>query len=235
MKRFHVALLVSIVASGFCASAVAAYEDDLEYHRSGFYLIGGVALGFENSKDLDNTNDDLDDLLDAIIDIAIDDGDLPPGTTGSGKLDISVMPGVNVAGGYRISPHIAVEAEFEWARANVDLDIKLEAPGFEDASDSSKVAEYSYWLLSANVKFYALTKRFQPFALIGVGVMNQEIDFDDGPEDDETGIGLRFGGGADLYLSLNVALTADFTYVVSEADLEDNDIMSLNVGALWRF
>lgn len=217
------------------SSVAAASEEDLAYDRTGFYVLLGAAIGFENSEDLDDSNELLDDLLDLLIDAAVDNGDLPPGTTGSGKLDIPVMPGVAVAAGYRLNSRVAIEGEFEWAKADVDFDIKLEAPGFEDFTDSSKVGEYSYWLLSANAKLFILTGLIQPFALVGVGVTTQEVDFDGASKEKDTGVGFRFGGGADIYVTQNAAITADFTYVLTEGDVEDNDLMSLNVGVLWRF
>jgi len=235
MKPFYVVSLAAIFVASSLGQALAEDSGDQDYARPGFYLLGGVAIGFENSDDLDDFNKALGEFVDDLIDLSIAAGDLPPGTTGSGKIDVAALPGVNLAGGYRLTPRFAVEGEFEWAQGDIDLDIDLEAPGLGEASDSLKIGEFSYWLLSANAKVFALTGRFQPFALIGIGVMSQEIDFSDDPNDTETGAGFRFGGGADVYITPKIALQADFTYVLSAGDLKDNDVMSLNAGLIWRF
>ena len=60
------------------------------YGRVGFYLAGGAAVGIENSDDFDEASDVLQIIMDALIEDEIDDGDLPPGTTGTAKLDIEV-------------------------------------------------------------------------------------------------------------------------------------------------
>lgn len=235
MRSLLFALVSGVLVLTSASFASAADVDHEDYQRPGFYLLAAAAIGFENSEDLDDANDELDDVLDAFIQFEIDSGNLPIGTTGDGKLDADVMAGVNIAGGYRINPRVAVEGEFEWAKGDIDLEITLRPPGFEDFNDSTKFAEFSYWLLTANAKVFAFTGFIQPFALVGVGVMGQKLEVDGAPDQDDTGAGFRFGGGADVYITRNIAVSTDFTYVLTAGDVKDNDVMSLNAGLLWRF
>lgn len=217
--------LVCVAASLLTSTARAQATDPRDPARTGFYLLGGAAVAFENSNELDDLNDEIDVVVDALV----ANGALPNGTRA--KVDLDVLAGFDLAAGYRLTPHVAIEGEFEWAEGDVDL--QLSAPGF--TSQSTKLAKYRYWLLTANSKLYALTGRVQPFALVGVGLMQQQIDVDNFPDNDETGAGFRFGGGIDLYITDGFAIATDFTYVLTAGDVEDNDVMSLNAGVAWRF
>jgi opacity protein-like surface antigen len=235
MNSFQTGLLIAAVVATPFATAVAQDGDEPDYARVGYYIVGGAAVAFENSDDLDEAEDLAQLVLDFLIEDAIDDGDLPVGTEGDAELKIEVMPGFHLAGGYRLSPRFAFEGEFEWAKGDLKLKQTLTAPGFESTSATTKLAEYSYLLFGINTKVFALTGRIQPYVMAGVAFMHQELKYKNLPDDDATGAGFRLGGGADLYFTENAAFRADFGYILTAGNLKDNDVMSLNVGVLWRF
>jgi hypothetical protein len=96
------------------------------------------------------------------------------------------------------------------------------------------------WALTLDGKLYPLAaiesrlpplaKRFQPFATVGFGY----LDF--GGFVDDWDFAGRFGGGLDVYLTRNIALSIDTTYVLPVSNDQDNlDYVSVGWGLLYRF
>jgi len=104
--------------------------------------------------------------------------------------------GFALTGGLRLHERVAVEGEFEW------LD------GFKTGSFGLD----ALILITGNMKAYMFTGDFQPFALFGLGTMTL---FDNTTPTEVTRLGfiLRFGLGADLYLTPKVLLTIGLHYV----------------------
>ena len=75
----------------------------------------------------------------------------------TGSLEFDNAPGFNFRLGYRFHPNIAVEAMGE----RTD-DFDLDKPG-------SVEGEVNTWTGTLNGKFFALTERFQPYGLLGIG------------------------------------------------------------------
>ncbi len=123
--------------------------------------------------------------------------------------------GMKLRLGYRCSPHLGWEFDYEWAESF-------------DVSDGSDV---DLWALMSNAKWYPLTGRVQPFLVAGVGIVTAD------PETVGRGtdIGLRFGTGIDVYLTGNWALTLDGSYVVPTAKVKDRRYVSVGWGLLYRF
>jgi opacity protein-like surface antigen len=100
--------------------------------------------------------------------------------------------GINVRGGYRASPNMAFELTYEWLE------------GFDSTAGTPEV-ELDTHLITANARLFGLTGRFQPYALVGVGILivNTELKLPDVPKpfEVEAGFTARFGGGVDFYLS----------------------------------
>jgi len=92
MKPFCVVSLAAIFVASSLGQSLAQDSGDQDYARPGFYVLGGVAVGFENSQDLDDLNKALGPAVDEMIDALIMSGDLPVGTTGSGKFDVATLP-----------------------------------------------------------------------------------------------------------------------------------------------
>jgi opacity protein-like surface antigen len=156
----------------------------------------------------------------AIEDFDIDDelGEAAgPSDSGSSLFDDSW--GFNVRGGYRFHPHVAAEVEYDWYDDFLDVDgASLEA-----------------WALTANLKLYALTGCIQPYALLGAGMASFDASVDGEGLADEEDFVARFGGGVDVYVTENIAITGDASYMMPTGDLEDLDFVALSLGAMWRF
>ncbi|MFT4569397.1 MAG: opacity protein-like surface antigen [Hyphomicrobiaceae bacterium] len=127
--------------------------------------------------------------------------------------------GFNARVGYRFHPNVAAEIEYEW---------------FDDFSKSSDIAEVDEaWALTANAKLYAMTGCIQPYLLLGVGLMSADVDVS-GSGSTEEFLG-RVGLGTDVYVTENIAVTGDATYLIPTGDLEDLNAIALSLGLMYRF
>ena len=127
--------------------------------------------------------------------------------------------------GYRVHPNIAIEAQLEYSRYESDaigpFDLDLNLLTF-----------------TTNLKCYVATGQIQPFALVGIGVMNAELDID-GPGFDrtisESDLAARFGGGVDYWVTESISLGLTTSYILTTGDVEDLDYISLALGIQYRF
>ncbi|HXC51221.1 MAG TPA: outer membrane beta-barrel protein [Candidatus Limnocylindrales bacterium] len=113
--------------------------------------------------------------------------------------------GVGVRAGWRLHPHVALEADYNFYH---DLN-----PDEEDG-----------WSASANVKPYVLTGRFQPFFLAGLGYLQHE------PSGDFV---FRFGFGFDACLTEHWAVGPEIAYLVAPESDEDN-IFTFALGITYK-
>jgi hypothetical protein len=91
-----------------------------------------------------------------------------------------------------------------------------------------------YPLALLEEKLPPLASRFQPFATGGFGYLNLSLD---GPPDleDWDFIG-RLGGGLDVYLTRNIVISVDTTYVIPVSDdFDELDYFSVGWGVMFRF
>jgi opacity protein-like surface antigen len=150
--------------------------------------------------------------------------------TGSSDVTFETAMGVDAWVGYRIIPNLAVELELEYLG------------GFSPAEIGGDMAHLDIFDLTTNVKGYVLTGRFQPFALIGIGMM--DVSFTEaasGWDSHSQAFVGRFGIGMDFYVTENFSVGARGSYVlVSSAangriSTENLDHMDLTIGAQFRF
>ena len=142
------------------------------------------------------------------------------------KLDADEGAGFSLVGGYRITPILAFELEFEML-PKTDFDV-----------GGGTIGDLSLWALTGNVKVFMWTGRFQPYASMGMGAMQ-------GDSDDQTAIGLggkesalafRFGTGLDFYITEKIVATVGLRYVLPGGqDMEDFDYISYGGGIQYRF
>jgi len=137
--------------------------------------------------------------------------------------------GFNLRAGRRLCSNAAVELEYEWYDDFGYMD-PSSSPGFPITTSGSSVGNTDAWSLMANTKLFALTGRVQPFALLGAGV----LAVDAGSTDKATFAG-RLGGGVDVYVTENFALTVDASYVMPTAGLSDLAFTALSWGGMYRF
>lgn len=212
-------LISGVVALWWTGGPGAAYaQEEADFGRTGFYIgVGGAVTALMDAEER------LED-------------DLPVG--GLADVDVSPSFGVNGRGGYRFHPHFAAELEVDW-HSPFDVDYSI---GTEDIVK----AELEPLVFTANTKGYLFKDRFQPYAVIGIGVMTAEfevteIDIEDpvgfAVKDSErsTGFAARFGGGADLYITEHVVINAEIRYVLPTGAAESFDILSFGWGLQYRF
>ena len=145
--------------------------------------------------------------------------------TGGESFGASV--GLSARLGYRGDPHLAMELEGEWLE------------GFESSVAGGKV-EIESWVITLNFKVPLLTGQIQPFGLAGVGVMEGKTRpsaavLGSYSKDEALAFATRFGAGVDYYLTENVVLGADVTYLVPYGPLSDFDYVSIGWGVQVRF
>ena len=98
-------------------------------------------------------------------------------------------------------------------------------------------------MVTSNVKGFFLTGRYQPYLLVGAGVMTADTTLRDtvglppsatGTESDEAFV-MRFGGGIDLYATENVVVTLEADYVYPFGSLDDLRYVTIGWGVQYRF
>jgi hypothetical protein len=150
---------------------------------------------------------------------------------GKPESDISVSTehslGAKGAFGYRINPYLGAELEVNWVdgfRANV--------------SGSHK--DFNGGGITAQVKGYPLTGRFQPFGVLGLGVGAFEIRHDKQTKykKAQAEMMVRFGGGFNYWFTEQVGMVFDATYAWptgATGKLDDLDYATFGWGFVVRF
>jgi opacity protein-like surface antigen len=216
--------MLRIVTSIFIAMAtlsisdLASAQDD--YSRPGWYLgLGGVAAFTTGSER------DIEAWLGQ-------KGDL------SFKIDESL--GLNARGGYR-GNWAGGELHFEWIEG-------YDADAINSLGDADNY-KIDGWAVTLDGKLYpldglqsslpALAKRFQPFLTGGIGYLtftSTRPNQPQGADFREWDFAIRMGAGVEVYLTNNVAILVDATYVYPVADdLDGLDYFSIGWGFLYRF
>ena len=149
-----------------------------------------------------------------------------PGSSSSLNFDDSL--GYNLRAGYRVHPNVAIEGLFEHY-----VEFEADINGFGRGADTLTV-EAEGLAGFANAKFFALTDALQPYASVGVGALNGEVEVA-GLSTDETEFAARFGGGVDAYVTENVYFNIEAAYVLPTGDLDDFGIIPISGGLGYRF
>jgi opacity protein-like surface antigen len=171
------------------------------YARPGLYVGGGLVGGFSTR---------LESELHEI-----------PGVT-----DVEVDPsvGLTARAGVRVTPHIAIEAHYEWM------------DDFETSVAGNEIADTQTQTLTGDVKGYLATGRVQPYLTAGAGFMTAKSD---DPRTNfqrtDTDFVARIGGGVEFYLNESVGLSVDTSYVLPAGDVRDLDYVSVGAGIFFRF
>ena len=144
------------------------------------------------------------------------------------KADVDESLGLNVRAGCR-GKWGGGEVHFEWLES---FDVEVDGLDFDVDGWALTVDGKLYPLAAVEDALPPLAKRFQPFATLGFGYLTF-----DGPSGiDEWDLAGRFGGGLDVYVTRNIVINFDTTYVLPVSDsLEDLDYVSVGWGLLFRF
>lgn len=130
--------------------------------------------------------------------------------------------------GYRAHPRAAAELQFEWTdRFN------------ESVGGVTTRQFHDNWTLTLNGRLFALTGRWQPYALVGFGAYHMNEKITAGPaigdrSHDNDGVG-RFGAGVDLYGDENMAINLEAVYVKGFGGLIEHDYAAFSWGLMFRF
>jgi opacity protein-like surface antigen len=213
-----VLLAASLMLVSGESTALEGVQDG--YARKGFFvgIAGRIGVGtFE-----DDVEDEINDSLAALGYVA--------------DVDLKTSWGLSGFVGYRFHSNFSAELQAEW-QDGIDSDISLSEP------ELGKIAkiEIEPWVITGNVKGHLLTGRFQPYLLVGAGVMTAKVKMKDSlglgfsESDRFTGFAARFGGGIDFYTTESIVLTLGTDYVLPTGDVKDLDYVSISVGFQYRF
>jgi opacity protein-like surface antigen len=141
-----------------------------------------------------------------------------------GSFSVDDSLGFHARVGYRLSPHLAFEVHSEWLA------------GFE-ASTASGNADFEVLTITGDFKVYPLTGRWQPYVVAGAGGLIADVVQQSGLglSGDNNDFAARFGIGLDYYVTRNIALGLDASYVLPVEDVSEFDYFSLGWGLLYRF
>jgi opacity protein-like surface antigen len=233
------------------AASAGAQED---FARNGPYL--GVAGVFGRQRFNDDVEDALNEQLDAL------------GYVVSSELKGSF--GIEGVLGYRLHRFVSAEVKGQWLLGfEGDVDMLEKGPNGEFPQGQNFLPEiasmeFDIATVTANLKAHLLTGPWQPYLLVGGGMMHVESeikessklyelsdrigppeelvpDFPDWPgiarSESEIAATMRFGGGLDIYSfeTDSVVITAGAEYVLPFGNLEDFDYVAISVGVLYRF
>ena len=211
------AVLTTILCASVALTADESAEED-EFARRGWLV--GVAGSYAIETFEEDLEDDINDEL-AALGYVVDS-------------DVDASLGINGRIGYRCHRRFSAEVEVEWLdRFKVDV----------SATGVGKIAtvDLEPVVVTANTKVYLLTGRYQPFLLVGAGVMTAEVKVRDtaglglSVSERETEFAMRFGGGIDLYATKHVVVSVEADYVLPLYSLDDLDYISIGWGFQYRF
>ncbi len=222
---------------GIVCAAVAALtwdEDDSEdesYTRKGWIFGFGGTYGIESFDDAGQSVN-RDSLEPPSVEYSTDDSF-----------------GIKGGGGYRCHEYMSTEVGFEYFFGD-GFDGEFKQNGFGEFAD----VDVNPLVITIDNRVYAPFGRFQPFGLLGTGVMLAEtkiqdddrvdpieVDDDDEPikrplsGQKDASFTMRFGGGIDIYATQNVMVRAEGSYVRPFGNLDDLKYGSVGVGIHFRF
>jgi opacity protein-like surface antigen len=127
------------------------------------------------------------------------------------NVDVGDTWGVNARVGYRALRWLSAEVEYEYLN------------NFNVSSDGVDLADLRAQTISANVRFIAPIKRFQPYLCLGAGATLFTLDDNivPGLEVDHSSFSGRLGVGFDVYATQNIVLGVGADAVLTTAEVKD--------------
>ena len=97
--------------------------------------------------------------------------------------------------------------------------------------------EFDALVVTGDLKAFAFTGRFQPYALVGMGSMKVKLSDPDGvlSSESESDLAFRLAGGLEYYVTRMVVVQAEVGGVLPSGDVKDSDLFTANFGVLLRF
>jgi opacity protein-like surface antigen len=135
-------------------------------------------------------------------------------------------------GGYRCNPRFSVGATFEYF-GGFDTDWSgAKGTGSDDID---------VFAVTADIKGFLLTGRYQPYLLFGGGVMGASTKLSDPARPqvtqsrDPKDFVFRFGGGFDFFATEHVVVNIDVNYLAPLGDISGIQIYTVGWGLEYRF
>jgi len=140
----------------------------------------------------------------------------------SGSADNSL--GINARIGYRVIPYFAYEAQYEGVT------------GFDVKAMGTTAYELRTNVATLNLKGYYPVGRFQPYLLLGLGMMFANGDDNVGlpVPSGYYGFASRFGLGLDFHITDKFLFTLEPSYVLPAGDTKNFDYFSIGWGFQFR-
>jgi hypothetical protein len=133
--------------------------------------------------------------------------------------------------GYRFNKWVSSEVR-------VDRFVQFDGDAANPAPPPNRidVGEINGWYLGLDQKVYILHGRFQPFALVGLGLLDFETTnaLAANPKKTDDGVAMRFGGGLDIYATNKIVVTADVAYLLGMGDIDNYGVTVFGLGFLYR-
>jgi opacity protein-like surface antigen len=153
----------------------------------------------------------------------------------TGGLDIGTAFLLSGRIGARANRFVAIEAAFDYSLTGFKASDTIPNVGAAEIEAKALVG-------TGNIKLYPIDSRIQPFVMGGGGFMYATLDCKlNGvgvtcplPSSKTTFAG-RVGGGLDVYLTRNLALTGEIAYVIPTGDLEDLNFLTFGGQLMFRF
>ncbi len=152
---------------------------------------------------------------------AIDQFDLPSG------LDSETSFTYGFRGGYRFPRWVAIEVSYEELGS---AEIELEFPRLD-------VGEVEGRTFVAQAKGYLTQAPLQPYALIGIGVIDAEIKdtLGVGIAENETETVYKLGGGLEAHSGEHLTFFVEGAWTKPAGKIHDFEYTSVLGGIMWRF
>jgi len=150
------------------------------------------------------------------------------------NLSIKDTLGLKSRAGYRCNKYVSSELQLEWLDG-------FDGSVFQDGAGRILSANYEPIVITANARFYwpIGEGRFQPFAMIGPGLLTLKTKLRSSTgqrnTDRDTEFAIRSGLGLDYYLNSNVVLTIESDYLRGFNKLNDIDYVTVSGGVQYRF
>jgi hypothetical protein len=129
------------------------------------------------------------------------------------ELDWDTAGGIDLLVGWRESERLAYELQFDWLMSRDGI-------------------EYGNWAFGANMKYFFMEERWQPYFLSGVNGLVAKVKNGSGSHFDW---GFRHGVGLDYYLSENIALSVQSTFMWGVGNLWKHYYLTGGLGLTYRF
>lgn len=130
--------------------------------------------------------------------------------------------GMDARAGYRFHPHLAAEADFQWAH---DFDI---------GAGGVNVGNVESYTFTLNGKVYAFDGPFTPYAVVGAGFQHAKTEGSAGA-DDKTEFAFRVGGGFEVRVWEGLGGYAELAYLQPATSLGDFAQVPISFGVKYEF